>query len=80
LVPLAQPLVGPDETAALRTFVTACFTRRRKQLRNAVAAATGQPAGRVATALEGLGLDPTGRPETLPPAAFVRLLRWSRGL
>jgi len=80
LVPLAQPLVGPDETAALRTFVTACFTRRRKQLRNAVAAATGQAAGRVATGLEGLGLDPTARPETLPPAAFVRLLRWSRGL
>ncbi len=80
LVPLAQPLVGPDETAALRAFVTACFTRRRKQLRNAVAAATGQAAARVATGLEGLGLDPSARPETLPPAAFVRLLRWSRGL
>ncbi|MGH7645900.1 MAG: 16S rRNA (adenine(1518)-N(6)/adenine(1519)-N(6))-dimethyltransferase RsmA [Gemmatimonadales bacterium] len=80
LRPLEPPLVGPDETAAVRAFVTGCFARRRKQLRNAVAAATGRPAARVATALERLGFDPAARPETLPPAAFVRLLRWSRGL
>jgi 16S rRNA (adenine1518-N6/adenine1519-N6)-dimethyltransferase len=80
LVPLGQPLVAPDETAALRAFVTACFSRRRKQLRNAVAAATGQPPPRVAAALAQLGVDPAARPETLSPAAFVRLLRWSRGL
>lgn len=80
LVPLAQPLVAPDETAALRAFVTACFSRRRKQLRNAVAAATGQPPPRVAAALAQLGFDPAARPETLAPAAFVRLLRWSRRL
>ncbi|MGH8622143.1 MAG: ribosomal RNA small subunit methyltransferase A, partial [Burkholderiales bacterium] len=80
LRPLDDPLVAPGETAALRTFVTACFSRRRKQLVNAVAGATGQPAARVAAALEQLDVDPRARPETLPPAAFVRLLRWSRGL
>jgi 16S rRNA (adenine1518-N6/adenine1519-N6)-dimethyltransferase len=71
LTPLAEPLVGPEEVAPLRAFVTACFSRRRKQLHNAVPGAT-------AAALTGLGFDPRARPETLAPADFVRLLRWSR--
>jgi 16S rRNA (adenine1518-N6/adenine1519-N6)-dimethyltransferase len=73
LTPLAEPLVAPDEAAELRRFVTACFSRRRKQLHNAVPGAT-------ADALRALGFDPRARPETLAPAAFVRLLRWSRQL
>ena len=73
LTPLAEPLVAPDEVAPLRAFVTACFSRRRKQLRNAVPGATRE-------ALIALGFDPQARPETLDPAAFVRLLRWSRQL
>ncbi|MEX2155273.1 MAG: 16S rRNA (adenine(1518)-N(6)/adenine(1519)-N(6))-dimethyltransferase RsmA [Gemmatimonadales bacterium] len=80
LTPLAEPLVGPDEVAPLRAFVTACFSRRRKQLRNVVAGATGQPAAAVVAGLAALGLDPAARPETLPPTAFVRLLRWSQQL
>ncbi|HEX4627293.1 MAG TPA: 16S rRNA (adenine(1518)-N(6)/adenine(1519)-N(6))-dimethyltransferase RsmA [Gemmatimonadales bacterium] len=80
LVPLAEPLIGPGETARFRAFVTACFTRRRKQLRNVVMAATGRPAAVVGAGLEALGLDPRGRPETLDPREFVRLLRWSDGL
>src|SRR2546430_17614216 len=44
LTPLAQPAVAPTELAAFRAFVRACFTRRRKQLRNVVMAATGRPA------------------------------------
>jgi len=77
LTPLAQPLVAPDEIARFRAFVTACFTRRRKQLRNVAMAATGRSAAVVAAGLAALGLDPTVRPETLAPQAFVRLLRWS---
>lgn len=73
LTPLAEPLVTAEEVAPLRTFVTACFSRRRKQLRNAVPGATRE-------ALLALGLDPAARPETLPPREFVRLLRWSRQL
>jgi len=57
--------------AALRVFVTACFSKRRKQLHNAVPG--GTPA-----ALTALGFDPKARPETLAPRDFVRLLRWSR--
>jgi len=77
LAPLAEPLVQPEESARFRAFVTRCFGRRRKQLRNAVAGATGAPARVVAEGLRALGLDPTARPETLSPAQFVRLLRWS---
>jgi len=73
LTPLAEPLVRPEEVAALRTFVAACFSRRRKQLHNAVPGAT-------AAGLTALGFDPKARPETLAPADFVRLLRWSQQL
>jgi 16S rRNA A1518/A1519 N6-dimethyltransferase RsmA/KsgA/DIM1 with predicted DNA glycosylase/AP lyase activity len=67
-MPLAEPLVRPDEVAPLRAFVTACFSRRRKQLKNVVPHVD----------LERLGLDPTMRPERLAPEAFVRLLRAQR--
>ena len=80
LVPLPEPLVGPDETPRFRTFVTACFSRRRKQLRNVVMAATGRTAAVVGAGLERLGLDPRARPEMLAPGEFVRLLRWSDAL
>jgi len=80
LVPLAEPLIVAEESARFRAFVTRCFGRRRKQLRNAVAGATGAPARAVAEGLRALGLDPAARPETLPPSQFVRLLRWSEGL
>ena len=74
LTPLAAPLVAPQQHAALRRFVTACFGRRRKQLRNAVAAAWARPTGQTAERLLAAGFDPTARPETLTPPQFVALL------
>lgn len=71
LTPLTEPLVIPEEIPALRAFVTAIFSKRRKQLKNAVP-------GISAADLESLGFDPTIRPETLSPGAFVRLLRGRR--
>ena len=65
LTPRAEPLVTADEVARLRAFVTTCFSRRRKQLKNVVPGLD----------LQALGFDPTIRPERLPPEAFVRLLR-----
>ena len=65
LTPLAQPLVMDIEVAPLRAFVTACFSKRRKQLKNVVPDID----------LQAMGFDPTIRPERLPPEAFVRLLR-----
>ena len=76
LTPLAAPAVTPAELTAFRGFVAACFSRRRKQLRNVVMTATGRPAAVVRAGLSELGLDPAARPETLAPAAFVRLWRW----
>jgi len=80
LIPRAQPLVTPGEVDALRAFVTGCFARRRKQLRNALAAAWGCTPAAAATTIAALGLDPAARPETLDPAAFVALLRAGGGL
>jgi 16S rRNA (adenine1518-N6/adenine1519-N6)-dimethyltransferase len=80
LTPLAEPLVAPAELAAFRAFVTACFSRRRKQLRNVVMAATGRPAAVVRAGLSALGLDAAARPETLAPREFARLLRWNARL
>lgn len=68
LTPLVEPLVRPEEVRALRVFVTACFSKRRKQLKNAVP-------GLTESELEALGIDPTIRPERLAPEVFVRLLR-----
>ena len=80
LTPLAEPLVAPAELAAFRAFVTACFSRRRKQMRNVVMAATGRAAAVVVAGLRELGLDAAARPETLGPGEFVRLLRWNARL
>jgi 16S rRNA (adenine1518-N6/adenine1519-N6)-dimethyltransferase len=66
LTPLAEPLVTPEEVSAFRVFVTACFSKRRKQLKNAVPGLTESD-------LLAEGLDPTVRPERLSPEAFVRL-------
>jgi 16S rRNA (adenine1518-N6/adenine1519-N6)-dimethyltransferase len=72
LTPLAEPLVTPAEVAPFRAFVTACFSRRRKQLRNAIPGIDN-------AILEALGLDPQTRPERLPPEAFVQLMRRTAG-
>ncbi len=77
LTPLAEPLVTAGEVPAFRAFVTACFGRRRKQLRNAVMAASGRPAAEVTALLVALDLEPSLRPEALAPRDFVRLLRGS---
>jgi 16S rRNA (adenine1518-N6/adenine1519-N6)-dimethyltransferase len=80
LTPLSQPLVEPAEIAPLRRFVTACFGQRRKQLRNAVAAAAHVTAAVAASGLETLGIAPQDRPERLTPEQFVRVLRWTQRL
>ena len=80
LTPRVDPAVTPAEVAAFRAFVTACFSRRRKQLRNAVLAATGTSREAVSALLARLGLAAAVRPESLAPEDFARLLRASREL
>lgn len=76
LTPLATPVVPATAAAVFRAFVTRCFSQRRKQLRNVVAAALQRPPDEVAAGLAALGLDPRARPEQLGPGDFARLLRW----
>ncbi|MGH7537493.1 MAG: 16S rRNA (adenine(1518)-N(6)/adenine(1519)-N(6))-dimethyltransferase RsmA [Gemmatimonadales bacterium] len=75
LRPRPHPLLERHEIARFRDFVTASFSRRRKQLRNVLRAVTGEPAAQVERRLASLGLSPTARPETLTPEDFVRLFR-----
>ena len=80
LTPLRDPLVAPAEQPDFRRFVTACFARRRKQLRNVLAGVWDRPPDAAVAALARLGIEPTARPETLAPADFAALLREGRGL
>ena len=71
LTPLGAPLIRAEEVGPFRVFVTACFSKRRKQLKNAVP-------GLNAVEIRALGVDPEVRPERLPPETFVRLMRAGR--
>jgi 16S rRNA (adenine1518-N6/adenine1519-N6)-dimethyltransferase len=76
LWPRPAPAVDDSEIGPFRTFVTGCFSRRRKQLRNVVRGVGGGLPPAIDAGLASLGLDPEARPETLAPEAFVRLWRW----
>lgn len=77
LRPLERPLVAASEVPAFQTFVAACFSLRRKTLRNVLRAITGRPGAVVEAALATLQYDPRARPETIAPDRFVKLWRWS---
>jgi 16S rRNA (adenine1518-N6/adenine1519-N6)-dimethyltransferase len=75
LTPLAEPLLGADEEEPFRRFVQAAFGMRRKTLLRVLRAQWVPDAGKAASLLDSLGLDPLVRPEVLSPADFVRLFR-----
>lgn len=74
LEPLAAPLVADADVGAFRRLVVGCFSYRRKTLLRGLRELLGWEAERVSVALGQAGLDAGGRPETLEPAAFARLL------
>lgn len=63
--------VPPERFAAFARVVRLAFSRRRKTLRNALAAEWGREAAEAA--LAALGLTPTARAESLDVAAFLAL-------
>ena len=63
--PLAE-LEATDE-ARFSTVVAKAFSMRRKTLKNALAGLVSE------SELAGLGIDPGGRAQTLPVAAFVTI-------
>jgi 16S rRNA (adenine1518-N6/adenine1519-N6)-dimethyltransferase len=67
--PRRPPPLDAHERRALRRVIRTVFAQRRKQLGNALAPLTSDPRA----VLSALDIDPRRRPETLPPADFVRL-------
>jgi 16S rRNA (adenine1518-N6/adenine1519-N6)-dimethyltransferase len=67
LVPLQAAALGARDEAGLARVVTAAFTKRRKQLRNALADVIAEGD------LRALGIDPQLRPENLAVADYVAI-------
>lgn len=75
LTPLADPLLGADEEEPFRRFVQAAFGMRRKTLLRVLRQLWVPDAGKAASLLASLDLEPSLRPEVLSPDDFVRLYR-----
>jgi 16S rRNA (adenine1518-N6/adenine1519-N6)-dimethyltransferase len=67
LVPRPPATLAAHDQAGFGRVVTAAFTKRRKQLRNALAGLVDEEA------LRALGIDPRLRPENLGVAEYVRI-------
>ena len=75
LRPRDAPLIDDAEQAAFRSFVTALFGQRRRQLVRGLRTVAGVGREEAARLLEALGIDLAARPEVLSPSAFVSLYR-----
>lgn len=75
ITPLETPLVPLQELAEFRAFVQAAFSMRRKQLANILRSVRRLSLDEAATVLEGRGIDPRARPETLSPSQFASLMQ-----
>jgi 16S rRNA (adenine1518-N6/adenine1519-N6)-dimethyltransferase len=75
IVPLAEPVVAPNEEEPFRKLVQAAFGFRRKQMRKVVRTITGFDAVVAERVLGIAGIDPELRPEVLDAARFAALLR-----
>ncbi len=75
LRPHDAPLIDDAEQTTFRSFVTALFGQRRKQLVRGLRTVVGVGREEAARLLETLGIEPAARPEVLSPSAFVSLYR-----
>jgi 16S rRNA (adenine1518-N6/adenine1519-N6)-dimethyltransferase len=82
LTPLRPASLTPEEERGVRTLTRAMFQWRRKQLGKILRdhPELRAPAEAVPRILEGLGLDPQQRPETLSPEGVVALWRGLQGI
>lgn len=67
--------VEVDDPESLLRLASAGFSRRRKQLHNALSEALWFPAGEVTKVLDAAGIDPTRRAQTLTIEEWARLHR-----
>lgn len=75
LTPRGAPELADTEVPAFRRLVVGLFGFRRKQLIRGLREFTGLPATDLLPLLEGDGVLPERRPETVPPEGFVQLYR-----
>ena len=77
ITPLRPAPLDPEEERDLRALTRAAFAWRRKQLQKILRAAPGYGLDpeEVASVAAAAGVEPTGRPESLDPDAFIRLAR-----
>lgn len=75
VVPRAQGPVPPEDEQALRRFIQGMFAYRRKQVTRALRELLDLDAPTASSLVTTAAVEPTVRPETLPPEAFVRLFR-----
>lgn len=80
ITPRETGLIETDEVDEFRVLVQGAFGMRRKQMVNVLRAVGRVSAADAMAILEGIGVDPHARPETLSPGQFVLLLRSVRGL
>lgn len=70
-----MPLIEPDERAGFFRLVTAGFAQKRKTVLNSLATALPADRDRMRATLEGVGIDPIRRAETLTIDDWIRLFR-----
>jgi 16S rRNA (adenine1518-N6/adenine1519-N6)-dimethyltransferase len=75
LTPRAYPGTGPEERRAAETMARAGMGSKRKTLQNALARGLGVDATTARGLLEGAGIDPGRRGETLAIPEWIRLAR-----
>ncbi|MGH7527603.1 MAG: rRNA adenine N-6-methyltransferase family protein, partial [Gemmatimonadales bacterium] len=75
LTPLETPLLSDPERQGFRRLVVGLFGFRRKQVIRGLRELTGWGVEAVEEVLRRTGIEGRARPETLPPAEFVALLR-----
>jgi 16S rRNA (adenine1518-N6/adenine1519-N6)-dimethyltransferase len=78
ITPLETPLVPIEELVEFRTFVQAAFGMRRKQLANILRSVRRLSLDDATALLEGQGIDPRARPETLSPTQLASVMRAAR--
>jgi 16S rRNA (adenine1518-N6/adenine1519-N6)-dimethyltransferase len=74
ITPRARTEVPTAQEERYRRMVQAAFAQRRKQMRRVVRSLASLTALEADKMLEGIGIGPEARPETLSPADFTRLL------
>jgi len=75
ITPRESGLIETREVDPFRVFVQGAFGMRRKQMVNVLRAVGRVAPAEAVTILQGLGIDPMARPETLSPVQFVALMR-----